>query len=70
MFVMNADGSDPRVLFESATGSPLGPAWSPRGDRIAFGLGNSLSSLRTSGASQIAVIAPDGSGVRRVTPRR
>ena len=68
MFVMNADGSDRRVLFESATGSALGPAWSPRGDRIAFGLGDSRRALRTTGASQIFVIAPDGSGLRRVTP--
>ena len=69
MFVMNADGSDRHVLFEIATGSPLGPAWSPRGDRIAFGLGDSRRALRTTtGASQIFVIAPDGSGLRRVTP--
>lgn len=38
MFIMNADGSDRRVLFESATASALGLAWSPRGDRIAFGI--------------------------------
>jgi len=68
MFVMNTDGSERRVLFESAAQSPLGSTWSPRGDLIAFGFGDNRRGLRTTGPSQIAVISPDGSGVRRVTP--
>jgi Tol biopolymer transport system component len=37
--VMNADGTKRSILFEDPQKSALAPVWSPRGDLIAFGLG-------------------------------
>jgi TolB protein len=56
---MNADGSGQRRI--SFTGGSHGsPAWSPKGDLIAFS--------RWNGATlSIGVIAPDGTGERMVT---
>lgn len=68
VFIMNVDGSKRRVLFESATESAMGLAWSPRDGRIAFGLGANFPREGRFGASQIAIVSPDGSGLRRVTP--
>jgi Tol biopolymer transport system component len=48
--------------------SAMGPVWAPRGDAIAFGLGVSMPRQGQYGSSQIVIMAPDGSGVRRVTP--
>jgi TolB protein len=36
IWVMNADGSDPRELVEMPTGSAIDPRWSPNDDRILF----------------------------------
>jgi Tol biopolymer transport system component len=68
MFIMNADGSGRSVLFERDTESAMGPVWGPRGDVIAFGLGVSMPRQGQFGRSQIAIVSPDGSGFRRVTP--
>jgi hypothetical protein len=38
VYVMNMDGSNHRVLFQSRTTNASGPVWSPQGDRMAFGL--------------------------------
>jgi Tol biopolymer transport system component len=68
VMVMNVDGSNDRVLFQSRTTGAAGPVWSPQGDRIAFGLGVAQPSQRNFGPAQIAIVSPDGSGFRRVTP--
>jgi len=68
LFIARLDGSDVRVLFNDPAHSALGAAWSPRGDLIAFGTGVSQPSPARFGAAQVDVIAPDGTGVRRVTP--
>jgi Tol biopolymer transport system component len=68
VFVMNVNGSNRRVLFESATESAMGLAWSPRGDRIAFGLGANFPRPGRFDPSQVAIVSPDGSGLRRITP--
>jgi hypothetical protein len=39
ILMMNADGSNRRVLFNDPERSAVAPASSPRGDRIAFALG-------------------------------
>ncbi len=49
---------------EPATG--LAPAWSPHGDRIAF-LSNRSDWPDNSRAMDVYTIAPDGTGIRRIT---
>ena len=68
VYIMSADGSNRHVLFQSADTNASGPVWSPRRDRIAFGLGVSQPRPGTFGAAQIAIVSPDGSGFRRLTP--
>jgi Tol biopolymer transport system component len=68
LYVMNADGSDHRVLFHDPAASASGPAWSPKGDAIAFGLGLNQPGRPRFGPAQVAVVRPDGTGFRRVTP--
>ncbi|HEV3137133.1 MAG TPA: hypothetical protein VGZ26_04500 [Pirellulales bacterium] len=59
IYVMQADGSQPRRLTESP-GLDIRPAWSPDGRQLAF------TSMRD-GNYEIYVMNADGSGVRRVT---
>ena len=67
IWVMEADGSRPRVLTRDAprghAPAPLdtAPAWSPDGRRIAF------ASDRAGGDPQIYVMNADGTGLRRLT---
>jgi TolB protein len=68
LYLSNADGTHPRVLFEDATRSALAPAWAPTGDRIAFGLGAFFPMPTRYAPAQIAVVNGDGSGLRRLTP--
>ena len=59
IYVMAADGSGAkRISF--GQGSYSQPAWSPRGDYIAF-------TKRTAGGFAIGVMKPDGSGERLLT---
>lgn len=62
LWVINADGSSPRPLYDGAH-PDVEPAWSPDGSWIAF---------RTGGASStaIAAVRPDGSGFRMVVDSR
>jgi len=59
VFVMNADGFDPRNLTESTT-SDTSPAWSPDGSHIAF-------QSDRDGNQEIYVMAADGSNPRNIT---
>ena len=65
---MDVDGANRRVLFESDTEPALGPVWSPKGDRVAFGLGINQPRPGHFGPAQIAVVSADGSGFRRLSP--
>ena len=66
IWAASADGSNARILFDdpAAGEDPGTPVWSPDGARIAF-------AMRPRGAadpeSEIYVMAPDGSGLRRLT---
>lgn len=67
IIVMNADGTNRHVVFDDPSQNAVAPVWSPRGDRIAFGLGRYNNVGRVL-PGRIAVIAPDGSALRTVTP--
>jgi len=71
------DRSEP--VYQDATRNVLAPQWSPRGDKIIFGVGtfnaffNGFHGLflkpedRAEGGAQIAIVNPDGSGFQQVT---
>ena len=59
IYVMGADGSNPRRI-SFGEGSYSQPAWSPRGDLVAF-------TKRSKGGFAIGVMKPDGSGERILT---
>jgi len=60
VFIMNADGSNPRRLTQASMGiTPEAPTWSPDGQRIAFVTSGS-------GGLQIQVVNVDGTGFHRL----
>jgi Tol biopolymer transport system component len=59
-YVMEADGTDP-VRITPPGAADYSPAWSPRGDLIAVASGGGEA-----GGTDLYVMAPDGSGRRRV----
>ena len=65
ILIMNADGSNRRVLFDDPVRSAVAPVWSPRGDRIAFALGQFFPMVagREQVTSQLAIIGTDGHGL-------
>jgi Tol biopolymer transport system component len=67
ILVMNADGSDRSVLFHDREKSAVAPAWSPQGDKIAFGLGGFFPTLLGQASGDIAVIGSDGRGFKVLT---
>jgi Tol biopolymer transport system component len=67
ILMMNADGSKRSVLFEDAEKSAVAPAWSPKGDKIAFGLGRFFQTLHGPAVADIAVIGTDGGGLKVLT---
>jgi dipeptidyl aminopeptidase/acylaminoacyl peptidase len=60
IYVMNADGSDQRLLVGDPKSSEREPTWSPDGTRLVFS--STLDDTR-----QIYVAAADGSGLKRLT---
>jgi len=66
ILIMNADGSNRKVLFDDPQRNALAPVWSPNGDHIAFALGEFFPMLpgRQNLTSQLAIIGSDGSGLR------
>lgn len=71
ILAMDADGANRSVLFADADPekSALAPAWSPKGDKVAFGLGQFFPSLNGGRAvfADIAVVGTDGKGLRMLT---
>jgi Tol biopolymer transport system component len=69
-----------QTIYHDVNSNVLAPQWSPDGDTIIFGVGvfnaffNGFKGLflkpedRVEGGAQIAVMRPDGSGFRKVTP--
>ena len=69
---MQADGSNRRVIFDDPERSSMPPSISPKGDRIAFGLGAFFGGMvgRPATVSNIAIVNADGSGLRTAHDRR
>lgn len=66
---MRADGTSRRVIFDDAQKSSVAAVFSPKGDRIAFGLGAFFGGMlgQPSTVSNIAVVNADGSGLQLLT---
>lgn len=67
ILLMNADGSQRSVLFRDPEKNVLSPAWSPLGDKIAFGIGHFFQIVQGRAIADIAVIRPDGTGLKVLT---
>jgi Tol biopolymer transport system component len=67
ILAMNSDGSQRSVFFDGGEKSPLGPVWSPSGERVAFALGNFFQQQPGSAIADIAVVNRDGSGLKVLT---
>jgi TolB protein len=64
---MNVDGSNRSVLFGDSVKSSLNPVFSPKGDKIAFGIGRFFQSNLGPATADIAIINSDGSGLKIAT---
>ncbi len=58
---MTADGSHRVILVGDSVKSALAPAWSPRGDRIAFALGRFFPAILGASVASIAAVDTNGS---------
>ncbi len=67
IIVMNVDGSQRSILFTEPDRNALAPAFSPRGDRIAFGLGGFFQMNAGAAIADIAVVRSDGTDLRILT---
>ena len=67
ILVMDTDGSRRTVLFTDPKRSALAPVWSPRGDRVAFGLGTFFQGANGPSIADIALVRTDGADLRILT---
>jgi len=67
LVVMRPDGSQRSVVFTDEHKNALAPAWSPKGDRIAFGLGGYFQVIIGAATADLAVIDPDGKNLVLLT---
>ena len=65
LMVMNGDGTHAHKVFDSGGKVIAFPAWSPDARYIAFGIGGFFERPVVPG--QLALIRPDGSGLRMLT---
>jgi Tol biopolymer transport system component len=68
--LFTADGSGRKVLFGHPERNALAPAFSPAGDRIAFGVGQFFQAAQGMATADIAVISAEGGGERGGEPER
>ncbi|MBI4886150.1 MAG: PD40 domain-containing protein [Acidobacteria bacterium] len=64
--VMNADGSNRRVVFSDPSGPAFVPTWSPDGQWIAFGFGGFFGA-REQRPAKVMMVRADGSQSKDVT---
>ena len=65
LVVMAGDGHHVQTIYDGGSDVVAFPAWSPNGKQIVFGLGGFFDRPVRSG--QLALIRPDGSGLRMLT---
>jgi len=65
--LFNADGSGRTTVFGNPERNALAPAFSPSGDRIAFGVGQFFQAAQGVANADIAVMGADGSGLQLLT---
>ena len=63
LYVMNADGSNQRIFFDTQGANDSSPAWSPDGTRIAFAVGK----ICVAPCSEIYVVGVNGNRPTRLT---
>ena len=62
--VMNADGTDRKIIFQDGSGAAMVPTWSPDGQWVAFGFGGFFGARETEPA-KVMMVRADGSGQAR-----
>ena len=62
--VMNADGTDRKIIFQDKSGAAMVPTWSPDGQWVAFGFGGFFGARETEPA-KVMMVRADGSGQGR-----
>jgi Tol biopolymer transport system component len=67
LLVMKADGSSRSVIFRDPEKNASAPVWSPRGDWIAFALGQFRPFRPAKEPAHLAVIRPDGKDLQVLT---
>jgi TolB protein len=64
---MKANGTNRVVVYKDTDKNPIAPAWSPKGDRIAVGLGRFHQKLDGVAVADIAVMDADGKNQMELT---
>jgi TolB protein len=67
IYVINADGTEQRLLMTAAVSYFSGPVWSPNGEKIAFTIEHPKAPGAQTRSLEIYVMNADGSGQRRLT---
>ena len=67
IYVINADGTEQRLLMRAAVTYPAQLAWSPNGEKIAFTIEHPKAPAAQTRNLEIYVVNADGSGQRRLT---
>lgn len=67
ILVMDADGAHRSVIYTHPEQSALAPAWSPRGDQIAFALGQFFQTIKGPAQADIVTMRLDGGELRTLT---
>jgi len=67
MFVVNADGTGPKALFDVPGAYDSAPGWSPDGSRIAFQSDADVAGANPERDMEVWTMNADGSGAKQLT---